>query len=242
MKRNKLTLCTWWAIIWNVFLQSNERVLKTKKYIVLSILFLLPITVYLFFATGVNNFVKLPTITENITELTHFKNLDGDSVQLKNRITILGFFGKEVTNKKANAFNLAHKIYKKNYQFDEFQFVILIDSTQINEAKVLKEQIKEIADPVNYQFAFGTPKDIEIVFNSLHTPGRLNDNLAIDWVFIIDKEGNLRGRNDDEDTGILYGYNAADYAEINNKMSDDVKVVLAEYRLALKKYTSDRQI
>ncbi|MEZ4875659.1 MAG: hypothetical protein R2793_09500 [Flavobacteriaceae bacterium] len=216
--------------------------MKTKKYIVLSILFLLPITVYLFFATGVNNFVKLPTITENITELTDFKNLDGDSVQLKNRITILGFFGKEVTNKKANAFNLAHKIYKKNYQFDEFQFVILIDSSQINEAKALKEQIKEIADPVNYQFAFGTPKDIEAVFNSLHTPGRLNDNLAIDWVFIIDKEGNLRGRNDDEDTGILYGYNAADYAEINNKMSDDVKVVLAEYRLALKKYTSDRQI
>ena len=50
------------------------------------------------------------------------------------------------------------------------------------------------------------------------------------------------GRDDDEDYGVMYGYNSADYAEINNKMSDDIKVVLAEYRLALKKYKADRQI
>ena len=53
---------------------------------------------------------------------------------------------------------------------------------------------------------------------------------------------NLRGRDDDEDVQLLYGFNAADYAEINNKMSDDIKVVLAEYRLALKKYKSNREI
>ena len=29
--------------------------------------------------------------------------------------------------------------------------------------------------------------------------------------------------------------------EINNKMSDDIKVVLAEYRLALKKYKAERK-
>ena len=37
--------------------------------------------------------------------------------------------------------------------------------------------------------------------------------------------------------GFLYGYNAESVAEINNKMEDDVKVILAEYRLALKKYS-----
>ena len=54
-------------------------------------------------------------------------------------------------------------------------------------------------------------------------------------VFIIDKEKNLRGR-DDDDKGILFGFNAQSVAEINNKMVDDVKVILAEYRRALKKY------
>ena len=52
----------------------------------------------------------------------------------------------------------------------------------------------------------------------------------------------LRGRNDDEDVGMLYGYDARDFAEINNKMDDDVKVILAEYRLELKKYKADREI
>ena len=57
-------------------------------------------------------------------------------------------------------------------------------------------------------------------------------------MFIIDRYLNLRGRDDDEDIGKLYGFNAESVAEINNKMVDDVKIILAEYRLALKKNDS----
>ena len=39
----------------------------------------------------------------------------------------------------------------------------------------------------------------------------------------------------------MYGYNSSDIAEISNKMVADVKVILAEYRRALKKYNSDRK-
>ena len=39
------------------------------------------------------------------------------------------------------------------------------------------------------------------------------------------------------DIGTLYGFDARSVAEINNKMEDDIKVILAEYRLALKKYS-----
>ena len=153
----------------------------------------------MFFATGVNNFVKLPVLTENISELSSFTSIEGDTIQLENKITVLGFFGKEVENKKANAFNLAHKIYKKNYQFKEFQFIILVDESQKDVVQELKEQLKEIADPVQYKFAFGSPTAIETVFNSLNTNGALNGNYSTDLVYIIDKERNLRGRNDDED-------------------------------------------
>ncbi|MCH9659652.1 MAG: hypothetical protein K0U54_01950 [Bacteroidetes bacterium] len=69
----------------------------------------------------------------------------------------------------------------------------------------------------------------------------LDASFGTNSVFIIDKERSLRGRDDDEDYGVLHGYNASDYAEVNNKMSDDIKVVLAEYRLALKKYKADRK-
>ena len=220
----------------------ENYLLKAKKYSVLAILFLLPITVYIFFASGVNNFVKLPILTQGVHELIDFTDENGISVQLQDRITVLGFFGNEVEKMKPNAFNLAHKIYKKNYQFDEFQFIILVDKSQREAVKQVKEKLKEIADPVNYKFAFGTPQAISKVFSSLETNVLLNENEATNLVFIIDKERNLRGREKDENVGVLYGFDASNYAEINNKMSDDIKIVLAEYRLALKKYKAKREI
>lgn len=215
--------------------------MQTKKFIVLAVLFLLPITVYIFFATGKDNFVKLPTLTYGVTELSDFKTLEGDSVGLKDRITVLTFFGSDLETKKANAFNLAHKIYKKNHQFNEFQFVTLITEDQISRAGQLKEKLAEIEDPKHWSFAVGPAASIERVFNSLKTDYFLDSQHASNFVFIIDKDRNLRGRDDDEDVGNLFGFDASDYAEINNKMSDDIKVVLAEYRLELKKYKADRK-
>ena len=69
----------------------------------------------------------------------------------------------------------------------------------------------------------------------------LDSNISTPYVFIIDKERTLRGRDDDEDEGVMYGFDSSNIAEINNKMSDDVKVLLAEYRRALKKYNTDRE-
>ncbi|MDC8005793.1 hypothetical protein POV27_17200 [Aureisphaera galaxeae] len=215
--------------------------MQVKKFIVLGILFVLPITVYLFFATGKNNFVKLPTLTYGVHELSDFKSLDGKPLQLKDRITVLMFFGNDVEGKKANAFNLAHKIYKKNYQFSEFQFVALISEDQKEAALQVKEKLTEIENPKNWRFAIGTEADMQKVFASLKSNSVLTPSLQTNTVFIIDKERNLRGRTDDEDYGIMYGFNASDYAEINNKMDDDIKIVLAEYRLALKKYKADRK-
>lgn len=213
-----------------------------KKYIVLGVLFLLPITVYLFFATGVNNFVKLPILTKNVSEISAFKDLNGQSVQLKNKITVLGFFGEDLLKNKAYAYNLAHKIYKKNHEFEEFQFVILLPETARNQAQELKNKIGEIADTSQWKFAFGTPENIKNVFSSLQSNYVLDNQLASPYVFIIDKELQLRGRKQDsEEKEVLYGFDSSLIAEINNKMSDDIKVVLAEYRLALKKYNNSKR-
>ncbi len=221
---------------------AKNYTVQTKKIIVLAVLFLLPISVYLFFASGKNNFVKLPTLSYGVAELDEFKTIEGDEVKLDNRITVLTFFGNDLEAKKANAFNLAHKIYKKNYQFQEFQFISLITEDQASRANDLKLQLRDIENPKNWNFAVGTSEEIKRVFNTLQTPYQLDANHSSNFVFIIDKERNLRGRNDDEEVGMLYGFNASDYAEINNKMSDDIKIVLAEYRLALKKYKADREI
>ena len=66
----------------------------------------------------------------------------------------------------------------------------------------------------------------------------MDQSFSTPYVFIVDRDLNLRGRDDDEDIGVLYGFDSQSVAEINNKMVDDVKIILAEYRLALKKNDS----
>ncbi|MDA9372487.1 hypothetical protein N9B56_01195 [Flavobacteriaceae bacterium] len=215
-----------------------------KKKIVLGVLFLLPIAIYMFFATGVNNFGKLPVLSQDVVSVSNFKDLNGAPVTLDNKITILGFFGDTPLQTKAYTYNLAHKIYKKNHEYKEFQFLILLPQSARNGAKILTNKISEIAPTTAWKYAFGTPQAIQEAFASLKSGYSLDSSLASSFVFIIDKDAHLRGRNDDQDMpdGLVYGYNSADIGDINNRMSDDVKVVLAEYRKETKENSRRNQI
>lgn len=212
-----------------------------KKYIVLGILFLLPIVAYLFFASGVNNFAKLPILTENVNNVNTFENLTGETVTLTNKITVLGFLGNDVNNKKAFAFNLNQKIYKRFYQFEDFQFVMVAPTEVREEVIALNKEVSQLTDASKWNFLFTNKEQILQLFSSLQTNIGLDETLASPYVFIIDRDKALRGRTDDEDAGTLYGFDATSVAELNNKMVDDVKIILAEYRLALKKNNAYRE-
>tara|TARA_B100001057_G_scaffold262739_1_gene262911 strand:+ start:129 stop:782 length:654 start_codon:yes stop_codon:yes gene_type:complete len=214
---------------------------KTKKYFVLCILFIFPIVIYLFFASGKNNFALLPVLTEDINDIKNFKTLSGEPIQFEDKISILGFWGEDLSQKKGDALNLNQKIYKRFYQFDDFQFVMVLENSQQDQVNILKEELREGVgtDLVKWRFVFGSPDEIQHLFDSLRTNLILSPEKSSPFVFIIDKEVNLRGRDDDEDVGTLYGFNSQSVAEINNKMVDDVKVILAEYRRAWKKYNEN---
>lgn len=208
-----------------------------KKTFVLVILFVFPIVVYLFFASGVTKFGKLPVLTEAISDISEMS----DSTSLKNKITILGFLGKDIEQKKGNAFNLNQKIYKRFYEFTDFQFVMIVPEGTEAEVAELKSELGNLADIKKWNFVYGKDSQIENFFEGLKTDIELNDNLATPYVFIIDKDLSLRGRKKDDGEGNAYGFNAASVGELNNKMVDDVKIILAEYRMALKKNNADRE-
>tara|TARA_B110000003_G_C16643806_1_gene531210 strand:- start:874 stop:1536 length:663 start_codon:yes stop_codon:yes gene_type:complete len=211
---------------------------EIKKKIVLGVLFIFPIVIYLFFASGKNNFAKLPVLSEDVLELDIFKSFEERKVRLKDKITILGYWGDNLNFKKAEALNLNEKIYKRFYEFNDLQFVIIMQEKKESEIKLLKNELRDGAGTnlLKWNFLTSSKENIERHFNSLKIPLILEKNLSSPYVFIIDKEKKLRGRNDDEDIGVLYGFDARSVAEINKKMIDDVKVILAEYRLALKRY------
>ena len=212
-----------------------------KKFFVLTVLFALPIVAYLFFASGKNNFARLPILTENITDVSELSSYDDKAVHLEDHISVVAFFGEDLENLKGNTFNLDKKILEKYYGFDDFQFVIILpESARANAADFAKE-FEGITNAQEWKFVFGTPSEIQNVFESLGSPYKLSNKSYTPYVFIVDKSRNLRGRDDDKDDEILYGYDSRDIAELTNKMNDDVKVILAEYRLALKKNNAGRK-
>lgn len=207
-----------------------------KKTFVLVVLFILPLVAYLFFASGINNFGKLPVLTAEVDEITEFK---GDN-QLQDRISILGFLGHNVQQKKGIIFNLNQKIYKPFYEFYDFQMVMVVPKGLENEIGEIRDELGTFTDIKKWYFIFGTDVQIRSLFSSLETDIQLDETLGTDYVFIVDKDRQLRGRNDDKEEGVKYGFDATSVAELNNKMEDDVKIILAEYRLALKKNKVNR--
>ena len=210
-----------------------------KKYLILGFLFFFPIFVYVFLSTGINNFAKLPVLTETVMDI---ENIEGNTanVSFKNKISVVAFWGGDVNNKKSEALNLNQKIYKRFYEFQDFQFVLLHDKRDNEAIEDLKSDLVSGVgtDLKNWNFIPTTQSNIKMIFDSFKTNIDLDNNFSTPYVFIVDRNLSLRGRDDDEDIGMLFGFNSQSVAEINNKMVDDVKIILAEYRLALKKNDS----
>ena len=210
-----------------------------KKYLILGFLFFFPIFVYVFLSTGINNFAKLPVLTETVMDI---ENIEGNiaNVSFKNKISVVAFWGGDVKNKKSEALNLNQKIYKRFYEFQDFQFVLLHDKSDNEAIEDLKSDLVSGVgtDLKNWNFIPTTQSNIKMIFDSFKTNIDLDNSFSTPYVFIVDRNLSLRGRDDDEDIGMLFGFNSQSVAEINNKMVDDVKIILAEYRLALKKNDS----
>ncbi|MCV6630297.1 MAG: hypothetical protein OIF50_10645 [Flavobacteriaceae bacterium] len=209
--------------------------MKWKKSFVLVVLFVLPLVTYLFFATGVNHFARLPVLTKKVPELQHF--IPDAKVQFQNKISVLGFLGSEIDAHQSGVFNLYQKIDQHFGGFDDFQFIIVLPNGTASKVAKIQTELQRMADISSWHFVYASHDQISSLFGALETNLKLDDKAFTPYVFLMDKERALRGRDDDQDQvgGLLYGFDVHSAASLHNKMKDDVKILLAEYRLALKK-------
>lgn len=210
-----------------------------KKLFIIISLFVIPICAYLFFASGVNQFIKLPTLTEKVNEIpNNWKNTENETASLQNKITIIGFTGKDINEIKGSVTNLAHKIYSKNKEFVDFQVIYIApDGMQEQIEKEVVLPLKRDVDFSSWKFIYAPSNEIEPFFNSFQLQHKLREDKGSSLVFLIDKKRNLRGRKGKDKKGddeYREGYDTQSAADLHNEMSDDVKVILAEYRLARK--------
>jgi hypothetical protein len=204
-----------------------------KKNIVLFILFVLPIVAYLFFASGINSFTKLPIITPKVADFGNWKSLRNEKVSLNDKITILGFSGSNISKNRGNFFNLNQKIYQQYHTFKDLQFVVICPLGTEADAKKIVDALGAFTDVSQWHFVFASPEEINTYYGQLKLVGKLDKDLGTPNVYIIDKKRNLRGRK--EKKGYKEGYNTFHPADLSNEMLDDFKIILYEYRAALKK-------
>lgn len=203
----------------------------TKKRVVLFLLFIFPLICFLILSTGTNNFTKLPIVTKNVIELS---TIDTNK-SFKGNISIVCFLGNDLENNKGGFFNLNEKVYKKFIDYNNFQIIAIYPEGKEEEANKLKKEISAFTDMVKWNFIAASEAQI----NNLHTSFNSKDtltNLYSNKAYLIDKNGDLRGRIKDEDSfdGKLFGYNLKSVSVLNAKLKDDVKVLYYEYYAAFK--------
>ncbi|GAA4269131.1 hypothetical protein [Hyunsoonleella aestuarii] len=212
---------------------------KVSRYIVLGILFFLPVTFLLFLYPATHNYEPLDIVNDKVKEIDTFNSASKDKILLKEHISVVGFFGKNPISKSITALNLKELIYDKFKGFKRFQIVIVMPQGTEEAVGELKGEISSYEDIRFWHFVFGTDKEVKRVFYSLKSKNSLAEDLSSDMVFIIDKDLNQRGRIDDRtDNEIeknkpiypLLSYNCIEVSEIKNKMSDDLRIIFTEYR------------
>ena len=217
-----------------------------KRYVILGILFFLPVIFLIMLYPAQHNYNPLDVVNEEVLELKNFKStsdqavsLSDQAVSLKDHITVLGFLGSQPLKNSIGASNLKELVYDKFKGFKKFQVVIVLPMGSENEAELLKNEIGKYEDLRFWHFIFGNENAIQQFYGSLKSNGTLDSALATESVFIIDKELHQRGRLDDrtdneleKDAPVydLVSYNTIEVAEIKNKMNDDMRILFTEYR------------
>ena len=211
----------------------------TKKRFVLIALFVFPLLFFLILSTGINNFKKLPTLTNTVS-----LDVLEDSIPLSDHVTVLCFLGNDVATKKGGFFNLNQKIYKEFYGYRPFQIIAVFPKSSKDDVDKLKSDLSAFTDMSKWNFFAMEKETIKKLHQNLKTKKILDTSLYSKQVYLLDKELKLRGRDQegDDESQIMYGYNIESVAELNNKMEDDIKVLLYEYRAAFKnKNKADRK-
>ncbi len=220
---------------------------KLKKILVLFALLLLPTLLYIVLTTGKHNFATLPHLiteegdTANIPPF-RFINQDGKIItnaDYKGKIYVADFFFTTCPGickmMTANMLRLQEE-FKKN---EDFYLLSHTVNPERDTVETLRRYARDKgADTRNWNFVTGTKDSIYKIAES-YFANASPDSLApggflhSEFFILVDKEGNIRCRKED-DGNIKAVYDGTSEAEMR-KLKEDIKILIAEYNLALKK-------
>jgi len=211
---------------------------KKKQYIILGILFFLPVMFLLYFIPAKHNYIPLDIVQTQVKNINGVAFDTGEKVIVKDHISILVFLGNQPMKQSVAISNLKELIYDKFKGFKKFQIIAIAPEGTINEVDKLKSEIDRFGELKYWYYVFLSPEEIKSLYSSLKAEETLQD-FGSSQAFIVDKDLNQRGRLDDrekrevEKKTPIYGLNSYDcieVAQLKNKMSEDLRVLFTEYR------------
>lgn len=218
-----------------------------KKILVLFTLLLLPTLLYIVLTTGKHNFVNLPyLITEEgdtaFIPPFSFTNQDGKiftNADYKDKIYVADFF---FTTCPGICKIMTGNMKRLQDDFEKNEDFRLLSHT-VNPDKDTEEILKKYAEERGantavWNFVTGPKEDIYKIAES-YFANASPDSLApggflhSEYFVLVDKEGKIRCRLED-DGNVKAVYDGTSTSDMN-KLKDDIKVLIAEYNLALKR-------
>ena len=212
-----------------------------KKKLVLIALFVLPVVAYLFFSSGVYNFAKLPVKTAKVADVDQFALREikipelstNEPLTLKDRVSLVGYLGDQLKGNVGYTANLNLMVYKYFVKYEDFQLILFVNPGSEKAINDLKVELGRIFDVSKMRFIAVSKEKARAHFRTLNTGLDLTPDGDHPDVFIIDRARALRAGHDEKKPN-AFGYDFTQAVEMGY-IKDDIKILLAEYRLALKK-------
>jgi len=210
-----------------------------RKWIILGILFLLPVIFLLFLYPSTHNYNTLDIVNEDIVEIDFLNFIDNRKTNFEGNITILNFLGNKPMENITGALNLKELVYDKFKGFKKFQIITISSLSSEKSLESVKKELLKSDELKYWFFATSSYEEINKIYSSLRYQNELDSSNYTSEVYIIDKQRNQRGRIDDRDDNQienkidqfgLYSYNSIIVSEIKKKMNDDIRILFTEYR------------
>lgn len=202
-----------------------------KKKLILASLFVIPVTFLFIMLSSKHYYKPLDVVKSNVPELTAFhQEYAEDTVRLQDKISVLMVFNEDPLKHIPEISNVNEKAYKWAKGFRDFQVVFVVPQKFNGSEEIIRQKIGEYVDLKYWRFVFADEPVVANYFSTFQGPIK-DETMAINTHFyIIDKDLNLRGRLDDEDYGKMYGYDAENLAELQEKVTEDLRILFQEYR------------
>lgn len=228
-----------------------QGVTGTKKYLILFALLLLPSLLYLYLIQGKHNFAHLPYVTYTDEtgalvqrEAPDFNLIDQNAesltrADLKGKIYVVNFFFTSCPSICPIMTANMTKIHERFLHYDDLNILSLTVDPRRDTPETLKEYaVNRKIDSPKWHFLTGDKDSIyavayKFLSSAMEDGSAPGGFLHTEYFVLVDKEGKMRSR-EDNNGNLIAVYDGTNSAHIND-LIDDIKILIAEYNLELKK-------